>query len=105
MRTCNIRFMEADSMKAKQRHTWGKTLPGIGGVLRERRLILDTILLGVVGALSARVFSLMLGAARAMFLVRLAGFQPLGLPNEGGALQEVIGSHGLWLIPVATTLG
>jgi chloride channel protein, CIC family len=47
----------------------------------------------------------MLRAAQALFLVRLAGFQPPGLPNEGGALQEVIGSHGLWLIPVATTLG
>jgi CIC family chloride channel protein len=97
--------MEADSMKAELRHTLSKTLLGFGGVLRERRLILDTILLGAVGALSARVFSLMLGAARAVFLVRLAGFQPLGLPNEGGAPQEVIGPHGLWLIPVATTLG
>ncbi len=37
--------------------------------------------------------------------MRLAGFQPPGLPNEGGVLQGVIGPHGLWLIPVATTLG
>ncbi len=92
-------------MKAKQKHTLRKMLLRIGGMLRERRLILDTIFLGVVGALSARLFSLMLGAARAVFLVRLAGFQPPGLPNEGGVLHVVIGSHGLWLIPVATTLG
>lgn len=39
------------------------------------------------------------------FLTRLAGFHPAGLPEEGGALKQVIGPHGLLLIPVATTLG
>ena len=42
---------------------------------------------------------------QSLFLTRLAGYQPPGLPNEGGVLQPVIGPHGLWLIPVVTTLG
>jgi CIC family chloride channel protein len=68
-------------------------------------LILDTILLGVIGALSAQLFAFLLRLAQSFFLVRLAGYQPPGLPNEGGSLQAVIGSHGFWLIPIATTLG
>ncbi len=72
---------------------------------RQRRLIVDTVLLGVVGALSAQVFMFMLHAAQAFFLTWLAGYQPPGLPDEGGVLRQAIGPHGLWLIPVATTLG
>ncbi len=40
-----------------------------------------------------------------VFLGWLAGYNPPGLASEGGVLQEVIGPHGLWLVPVATTLG
>jgi CIC family chloride channel protein len=47
----------------------------------------------------------MLQAAQTVFLVWLAGYQPPGLSDAGDVLQEVIGPHGLWLIPVATTLG
>jgi CIC family chloride channel protein len=71
----------------------------------ERRLILDTILLGIVGALSAQLFQLLLHASLRVFLNFLAGFRPPMLPSDGGTLQQVIGAHGLWLIPVATTLG
>jgi CIC family chloride channel protein len=70
-----------------------------------KRLLLDTILLGVVGALSAQLFTFLLGWAHRLFLVQLAGYQLPGLPEEGGVLKEVIGPHGLWLIPVATTVG
>jgi len=72
---------------------------------RQRRLIFDTILLGVVGALSAQLFTLLLRWASTLFLQGLAGYVPPGLPDEGGVLQEVIGRYGLWLIPVSTTLG
>jgi len=72
---------------------------------RERQLIVDTLLLGVVGALSAQAFTLMLRMAEAFFLTRLASYRPPGLPDEGGVLKQAIGPHGLWLIPVATTLG
>ena len=71
----------------------------------QRRLILETIVLGVTGALAAQVFNLLLTAARWLFLGQIAGYRPPGLPNEGGSLQAVIGPHGLWLLPVATTLG
>lgn len=72
---------------------------------RQQRLIVDTLFLGVVGALSAQLFVWMLKVAQAFFLGRLAGYQPPGLPGEGGVLQQSIGPHGLWLIPVATTVG
>lgn len=74
-------------------------------LLRQRQLIIDAALLGVAGAAAAQVFTLLLHWASALFLGVIAGYQPPGLPNEGGSLQEVIGRHGLWLIPLVTTLG
>jgi CIC family chloride channel protein len=47
----------------------------------------------------------MLRLSEHFFLTWLAGYRPPGLPEEGGVLRQVIGPHGLWLIPVATTLG
>lgn len=72
---------------------------------RTKRLLFDSVLLGVVGAISAQIFILLLKGAQKLLLVWLAGYQPPGLPDEGGVLQEIIGPHGLWLIPIATTLG
>jgi len=71
----------------------------------ERRLILDTVLLGVVGALSAQLFIWMLGTAQSLLLTGITGYEPPTLPIEGGILRESLGPHGLWLIPLATTLG
>jgi len=71
----------------------------------QRRLILETIFLGVAGAMAAQVFNLLLAAARWFFLGVIAGYRPPGLPNEGGSLVASVGPHGLWLLPVATTLG
>ncbi len=59
---------------------------------RQQLLLLDTVLLGVVGALSARVFVLLLEFFRGLFLERLAGY-------------HILGTRGVWLIPVSTTLG
>jgi len=72
---------------------------------RQRRLIIDAILLGVVGAVATQVFLFALRWATRLFVNDFAGYLAPGLPSEGGALREVIGYHGLWLIPVATTLG
>lgn len=72
---------------------------------RQQRLILDSILLGIIGGLSAQLFTWMLHVFSDLFLVRLAGYIPPGLPEEGGVLSQSIGAHGLWLIPVATVLG
>ncbi len=69
------------------------------------RLLLDSVVLGIVGGLGAQVFMWMLRVSQNIFLVWFAGYRPPGLPEEGGALREMIGPHGLWLIPIATTVG
>jgi len=71
----------------------------------QRRMLLDTVLLGVIGALSAQLFLWMLAVAQKLLLEGVAGYLPPMLPEEGGALKEVIGAHGLWWIPIVTTLG
>ncbi len=78
---------------------------GARALHRQHRLVLDSVLLGVVGAFSARLFMFMLTWAETFFLNRIAEYAPPGLPSEGGAAIEYIGAHGLWLLPVATTLG
>ena len=72
---------------------------------RSHRLACEAILLGVVGGLSAQLFVFLLGISEHFFLGWLAHFTAPGLPHEGGVLKLVIGSHGLWFIPLATTLG
>ncbi|MFZ1031113.1 MAG: chloride channel protein [Candidatus Acidiferrales bacterium] len=47
----------------------------------------------------------MLRLSQYFFLTWIAGYRPPGLPEEGGMLREAIGPHGLWLVPVVTTLG
>src|SRR5574337_1705192 len=71
----------------------------------ERHLLVDAVLFGIIGALSAQCFDALLAGAQYAFLYTLAGYRPPALPSSGGALREVIGSHGVWLIPLATTLG
>jgi CIC family chloride channel protein len=70
----------------------------------EPRLLLESALLGVAGALSARLFMWMLRLCDRVFLYKLAGYEPPGLESGAGLVQH-IGPHGLWLIPVATTVG
>jgi CIC family chloride channel protein len=70
----------------------------------EPRLLLESALLGVAGALSAQVFMWLLRACDWIFLYWIGGYQGPGLEN-GHALVQQIGRHGLWLIPLVTTLG
>lgn len=72
---------------------------------QQRRLLLDTVILGIIGALSAQVFTWMLKLSSSFFLRGIAGYQSPGLPEEGGVLIEKIGLHGLGLIPLVTGLG
>ena len=72
---------------------------------RHGQLILDAFSLGVIGALCAQLFTFLLSFSKNIFLIYLAGYQPPALPEEGGVLQQFIGPHGLWLIPISTTLG
>lgn len=69
------------------------------------RLLAEAVGLGVVGGLGAQLFMLALRFFTRIFLIDLAGYRPPGLPSEGGVLMQHIGPHGLWLIPVATTVG
>jgi CIC family chloride channel protein len=71
----------------------------------EPRLLAEAVFLGIVGALAAEAFTWALRFCERVFLIWLAGYQPPGLPEEGGVLRQVIGPHGLWLIPVVTTVG
>ncbi|QJA06905.1 chloride channel protein [Thermosulfurimonas marina] len=72
---------------------------------RQLRLLLDAILLGLAGAVVARVFSLMVDYSQAFFLGKIALYHPPGLPNEGGLPQEIVGPYGYTLVPLVTTLG
>ena len=69
----------------------------------EPRLLLEVAFLGVVGALGAQLFMWLLRACNYIFLYKLAGYTPPGI--ELGASRQIIGQHGLWLIPVVTTIG
>jgi len=73
--------------------------------LDKPRLIIDSVILGVVGGLSAQLFVWLLRFCEKVFLGWLAGYRPPGLPEDGGVLREVLGPHGLWLVPLSTTLG
>ncbi|MGA8490000.1 MAG: chloride channel protein [Terriglobales bacterium] len=71
----------------------------------EPRLLGEAVILGVVGALAAQLFTWALRICTHFFLIWLAGYHPPALPEHGGVVLQVIGPHGLWLVPVATTLG
>jgi len=78
---------------------------GRGGTMRRQHvLLLDTIILGIVGALAAQLFVGLLHLAQDLFLTHLAAYSPPDLPPSG-VMRQVIGPHWLWLVPVATTLG
>jgi CIC family chloride channel protein len=47
----------------------------------------------------------MLRLSTSFFLGWMAGYYAPGLPVEGHSLNEVIGPHWLWLVPLVTTLG
>ena len=69
------------------------------------RLLAEAAFLGGIGALAAQAFAWALRACEYLFLLRLGGYRPPALPGEGGVLQQSIGAHGPWLIPLATSLG
>jgi CIC family chloride channel protein len=70
----------------------------------ELRRVLDSVLLGVVGALAAQAFGWLLHLCQRIFLLHIAGYLPPDI-GYGAVHHQVIGRHGLWLIPVSTTLG
>lgn len=70
---------------------------------QEYRLLVLAVLMGVVGGLSAQIFVALVGFGEKLLMVGFAGY----VPPEPGTMNPapIIGSWGLWLIPVITTLG
>ncbi len=79
--------------------------PAAVPVTDKPRLLFDALILGIIGGLAAQLFTWLLNLSQKFFLVTLAGYTPPGLPSEGGSLTQHIGPHGLWLVPVVTTVG
>lgn len=69
------------------------------------RLLIFSVVIGIVGGLGAQVFIWLLELAHDLLLGGIAQYSPPGIPSEGGSPHEEIGPRGLWLVPLATTLG
>ncbi len=65
---------------------------------RRTILIIDTIILGIIGAAGAQIFNFLLSTANKYFLQDIAGYVAPGLPTEGGTLHQVIGPHALLFV-------
>ena len=66
-------------------------------------MLLEACIVGVMGGLSAQLFMLLLRFFNHILLYDIAGYRAPGV--DRGPLVETVGPHGLWLIPVVTTLG
>lgn len=71
----------------------------------ELRRVLDALMLGVVGGLAAQLFEWMLRVCAHLFLYDIAGYMAPLISDTGWLQPEIIGRHGLWLIPLVTALG
>jgi chloride channel protein, CIC family len=71
---------------------------------RQTRLLVDSLVLGVVGALAAQLFTLLLDASSRLFLIDLAGYVPPTVAGTSGTVHATA-PPALPLIPLATTLG
>ena len=70
----------------------------------ERRLVLDALILGVIGALAARLFIWMQTGVAWLLLEKIAHYVPPIPPAEGKVVIPPL-PHGFWRIPLVTTLG
>lgn len=69
------------------------------------RLLVFSVIIGIVGGLGAQVFIWMLDVAQELLLGGIAGYVPPGITSEGGHPDPEVGRYGLWLVPLSTTLG
>ncbi len=72
---------------------------------KQAHLLLDTLVLGIIGALGAELFRFLLEIFQTIFFEYIAKYSPPGLASEGKKLVETIGSNGLWLIPLVLVIG
>lgn len=67
-------------------------------------LVILAAAIGVLGAFASQLFLFLIEFCTDTFLVQIAQYQPPSTVSEGN-ISEWIGSHGLYLIPLVTTLG
>lgn len=75
--------------------------------LMKRRtfLLIDTIILGIVGALGARLFNFLLGLVQKYSLELFGGYLPPEPDSHIGPLSGIIGAHGLYFVPLIVIIG
>lgn len=72
---------------------------------RQSFLLIDTIILGIVGALGARLFNFLLNLIQKYSLEMFGGYVPPEPTSSGSAVSGVIGSHGLYFVPLVIIVG
>ena len=72
---------------------------------KQAHLLIDTLILGIIGALGAELFRFLLEIFQLIFFDYIAQYSPPGLVSEGKNLVEKTGPYGLWLIPVVLVIG
>ena len=72
---------------------------------RTPRLILLSVVLGIVGGLAAQLFEWLLDTAERLLLTSMSGYQYLTAEQAHDLSHAPAIPHWLWLIPVVTTLG
>lgn len=75
------------------------------GLKKTPRMVLFSVLLGIIGALGAQLFLLMLHWAEAGLLVPIAGYADITVPQAHQMGHAPVHGTWRWLIPVATALG
>jgi CIC family chloride channel protein len=76
----------------------------LGSRLETGRIVLYGLGVGVLAGIAGTLLSLVLEWTQGVFLGRVTGFQPPGLPAEGGVLQSYVSDRG-WLLPLVCALG
>lgn len=90
--------MQPESNRVSRTEPWNLEIEG------GPRLLFESAILGVLGALSAQLFMLLLRCCDYLLLQGIAGYRP-PLAEAPTQLAQHIGPHGLWLLPLVTTLG
>ncbi len=78
-------------------------VPGL--MKRQTFLLIDTIVLGIIGALGARIFNFLLDFVQKYSLEYIGGYVPPKPLNETSSISGVVGSHGLLIIPLIIIIG
>jgi chloride channel protein, CIC family len=69
----------------------------LGNRLETGRIVLYGLGVGAISGVIGTLASLLLEGLQSVLLGDITGFQPPGLPAEGGVLQSYVGDRGWWL--------